>query len=415
MKIYTLFISSILCLALFFINCGKDTTPIIPNPPTNNNNGGIIQDLNVLLNPSTYAPLSAKLEFSTNKEVTIRLKVNGKNGAASDVIREFTDLNMAFSLPVLGLYPSFQNKVELALMDENGMMLSNDTLTIATPPLTTELPVVRIEKADVSMMTPGWNLVNYAGYNRNRLPQKAFMFDEFGDIRWYVDYSEHPKLSDLIYEVGLSRLQNGHFIFGDKNSNAIYEIDMFGDIVNNWDLNDYIFHHTVIEKPNGNLLLTASEKGQSTIEDIVLEIDRTSNTIIRKWGLRESLDRFRQTWDTDLGDINKDWFHGNAIAFDEKDNAIIVSGRTQGIVKLTENNEVIWILAPHKDWKTSANGLDLNEFLLQPLDAEGLPITDLAVLEGTTNHPDFEWAWYQHAPFLMPNGNLLVFYKGRGN
>jgi arylsulfate sulfotransferase len=27
-------------------------------------------------------------------------------------------------------------------------------------------------------------------------------------------------------------------------------------------------------------------------------------------------------------------------------------------------------------------------------------------------HPDFEWPWYQHAPFVAPNGHLFVFDNG---
>ena len=54
----------------------------------------------------------------------------------------------------------------------------------------------------------------------------------------------------------------------------------------------------------------------------------------------------------------------------------------------------------------------LNQFLLTPLDANDNEITDAGVLDGSVNHPDFEWSWYQHSPILMPNGNLMVFDNG---
>ena len=38
----------------------------------------------------------------------------------------------------------------------------------------------------------------------------------------------------------------------------------------------------------------------------------------------------------------------NAIWHDENDNALAISGRNQGIVKVNWNNELQWILAPHK-------------------------------------------------------------------
>ena len=107
-----------------------------------------------------------------------------------------------------------------------------------------------------------------------------------------------------------------------------------------------------------------------------------------------------------------DWFHGNGLAYDPSDDTIIVSGRTQGTIKLTNTNDVVWIIAPHLDWGMAGNGVDLSTKLLQPLDADGLPITDQDVLDGFTNHPDFEWPWYQHAPELMPDGTLLLFDNG---
>jgi arylsulfate sulfotransferase len=33
-------------------------------------------------------------------------------------------------------------------------------------------------------------------------------------------------------------------------------------------------------------------------------------------------------------------------------------------------------------------------------------------VSGATNHPTFEWNWYQHSIQLMPNGDLLLFDNG---
>lgn len=252
-------------------------------------------------------------------------------------------------------------------------------------------------------MTDGLTFVSYFGYNERLTPQRPFMFDSFGDIRWYLDFQSNQQLANLFYDVGMERLQNGNLYFGDGSTNKIYEINMLGEVVNSWDMPGYGFHHQVTEKPNGNFLATVNKLGASTVEDHVIEIDRSSGDIINIWDLNKSLDDTRTAWDTDLADISVDWFHANSVEYDDSDNTIIVSGRTQGVVKLNENNEVVWIIAPHKGWKTSGNGTDLSQFLLQPLDANNDPITDNAVLAGDQNHPDFEWAWYQHAIQIMPS------------
>ena len=105
----------------------------------------------------------------------------------------------------------------------------------------------------------------------------------------------------------------------------------------------------------------------------------------------------------------------NAIIYDESDNSIIISGRTQGVVKLGNNNKVLWILGCHKDWGSAGNGTNLTNFLLQPLGKNKQPISSQDVLDGNSNHPDFEWNWYQHAPLLMSNGHLMLFDNGGEN
>jgi arylsulfate sulfotransferase len=188
----------------------------------------------------------------------------------------------------------------------------------------------------------------------------------------------------------------------------IFEVDLFGNVINSWDMPGYAFHHQVLEKPNGNFLVTVNKLDSSTIEDYIIEIDRENGEIINEWDLNQSLQNNRITWTTDTAD----WVHVNALYYDATDDTIVISGRTQGVVKLTAENEVVWILAPHKGWGLAGDGEDLNQYLLQPLDAEEQPISDLAVLDGDANHPDFEWQWYQHAPSRLDNGDILLFDNG---
>ena len=59
--------------------------------------------------------------------------------------------------------------------------------------------------------------------------------------------------------------------------------------------------------------------------------------------------------------------------------------------------------------------VNLKNLLLQPLDANNQTITNQDVLAGNSNHNDFEWNWYQHAPLLKANGNLMLFDNGGNN
>lgn len=379
-----------------------------PSPQVNSD---IIESFEVQLNPSGYAPLTALLSLQTNQEVTVEISIIGRNGSASTVTNRFEENSTNFDLEILGLYADHQNELLIRLLDGSGTTLETHSLTVQTDPLIPDLPQINIEVPS-NASVPEFNFVNYFGFSENPRPQRPFIFDQFGAIRWYLDFSNHPTLSELFFDNGMTRLQNGNLLFGDGFTGSIYETDLLGRVVNSWSLQGNGFHHHVIEKPNGNLLVTINDASKTTVEDVVIEIDRNSGEIITTWDFNNSLDNSRRAWPTDLADLNIDWFHANAIEYSEADNEIIVSGRTQGIVKLDAQNEVSYILAPHKEWNLSGSGQDLSQLLLTPLDASGIEITDMDVLEGNTNHPDFEWPWYQHSPILMPNGNLMVFDNG---
>lgn len=374
----------------------------------------IITDLQINTNPNGVAPLTAILNITTDQSASVRLRVIGQHGSASDVVQDFPDFGVAFEIPVLGLYSDYENQIELTFFDKDGVKLGTQNLTILTEALIPDMPIVEIDVSNSNSIKPGFNFVNYFGHNGDYTPQRPFMFDAFGDIRWYLNYAADSTfiLADLFFDNGMNRLQNGNLIFGDGTTETLYEINMLGEIINSWPLDGYGFHHHIIEKPNGDFLVTVNDLSKTTEEDVILEIDRNSGSILNKWDLNLSLDNARRAWETQRADMDIDWFHANGLEYSESDNTIIVSGRTQCLVKLTEANEVVWILAPHKDWETAGSGTDLKQFLLQPLDNQGLFIEDQQVLDGETNHPDFEWAWYQHSPILLPNGNLMVFDNG---
>ncbi|KPJ97212.1 MAG: hypothetical protein AMS20_17330 [Gemmatimonas sp. SG8_28] len=370
-----------------------------------------LTELTITPNPFGFAPLTAELVLTTTRPIQVEVAV-ARQGDTGDVRHRFGTVSQRGRLPILGLFPSAENTITLRFLDETGTLLGDTTHTITTAALLGDLPAITINAATPQAVKPGMNLVSYFGHDSELTPQRPFIFDETGTIRWYLDLRNHPTLSTLFYDDGVERLANGNLFFGDGSTARIIEMDMVGRIVNEWAMPGYGFHHQVLEKPDGNFIVTVNKLSAPTIEDHLIEIDRATGDIIREWNLNESLDNARRAWETPFADLNVDWFHANGVAYDSADDAIIVSGRTQGTVKLTNENEVVWILAPHREWGTAGDGTDLTTRLLQPLDAAGQPITDAAVLDGTVNHPDFEWAWYQHAPELLPDGTLLLFDNG---
>ena len=372
----------------------------------------------IKLNPYGYAPLSALVNFSSTVNGKTVVIVKGKNGAASDIEHVFNDEGAYHSIPVIGLYGDFLNTVDIMLINNSGDTIAKSSINIQTGPLPANMPAITADVNETGKAEKGINLVSNfsAGVPLVRTPgspQIPLMVDNYGDIRWLLDFTTHPDLNTLFYDNGIKQLRNGNFYFGDWWSNKIYEVDLLGKIIDTWDFSatEFVFHHEVKEKPDGNFLITVTKKNSASIEDYIIEIDRQTHNIKTVWDLKESLDRNR----TALVDgfyTYSDWMHLNSILYDSTDNTIIASGRAQGVVKLSFDNKVKWILSPHRGWGRNGRGEDLNQFLLTPLDAAGNKITDTAVLDGYVDHPDFEWNWYQHSAIALPNGNYMFFDNG---
>lgn len=165
----------------------------------------------VTIDPSGFAPLTAQISFATGVNTTVKLTVVGKHGAASDVVTSFKTPSTDHQIAVLGLYPDYLNTVEITLIDEKGVNLGTGSVNIQTKPISTDMPKINVDVPSANPSTTEMNMVSYFGYDQNKLPQRPFMFDDFGDIRWYLDYKDNPTLSGLYYEDGIKRLKNGNF------------------------------------------------------------------------------------------------------------------------------------------------------------------------------------------------------------
>ena len=333
------------------------------------------------LNPFNISPLSSLINIRTPIRGKFIVKVIGKNGPNSDIISEPDYYGTDHSLEVFGLYADFNNEVELTFTSKEGVVRTNTTVSIVTEELPSGLPDFNIVKQYDSYDQNSLILVNY------RPTHIPFMVDPYGDIRWYSEgFTKTGKYA-------LQRFKNGNIGFGRSGNGqgSIFEYTMMGELIKEHSFYPQFenAHHDVYEMSNGNFLIAVNKVGIETIEDHIIEMDRYSGNINNIWDLREILPMDRYT--LRKIDDGSDWFHVNAVIYDERDNTIIVSGQPQGLAKITWNNQLKWILAPHEGW-----GAEYTDHLLQPI-GDG-----------------FEWSWGQHAPLILPNGNLLQFDNGYG-
>lgn len=366
-------------------------------------------------NPSGYNPLCGELLLSSSIPTTKTVTLLGKNGNSSDIQFFADSMEILSVIPIFGLYSDYENNLVIEFANSEGIIIITDTLQITTDPIPEDfIPNTIINENNAIEMQPGFTLVSSFHHS----PNIPYMIDNYGHVRWYLNTSEHPDFSSLFYDVGIEQLQNGNLYFGNLSTNKYFEIDFFGNIINAWTFPDgYGLHHNIQEKPDGNFLVTANKFGDFHLngafckEDHILELDRVTGNINHSWDLKYFLDENRNALVGIYPYDPVDWFHANAVIYDESDNSIIVSGRHQCVVKIGYDDQLKWILGNHTGWGQNRNGEETSSYVLTALDQNGNVLSD-DIQYGWLNHEDFEWNWYQHAVMLMPNGNLMLFDNG---
>ena len=384
----------LVCSAVFFVSCSKGND--------------FEYKITSQLNPNNIAPLSAVLNITAKSPCKASIKVLGE----SPLKQVFDQRSDSLNIPVLGLYPNTLNAIEVIL--DFGTKVLRDTVQIKTNPLPNLFPRIEINTLNRAKMEDGLHGCDIHFANNGKLRSMPFIFDDQGVIRWYLDLSFHGKMLSPF-----QRLKDGTILVVGRQT--IYELDMLGNLLKKTQIDkNYGMHHDVIELPDETLLICVGKRnayiqlnGEQILSDsdFVIQYDRKNSRILKEWDLAKHLDVSR-------ADVNflrpGDWLHMNGLAYDPSDNSMIISGRNQGLVKLSLEDQLQWILAPKKNWKTSGRngkGFDTKPFLLTAINSRNNPYTK-SIQTGDKSSEDFDFSWGPHAPKVMPNGNLLLFDNG---
>jgi len=362
----------------------------------------------VELNPAKLNPLAALIKIEADQPCHASYKVLGQ----TEVKQAFDVEAKSLDLPVLGLYPNRTNKVVLNLNYGNNEL--TDTIEIKTGPLPQGFPDIEIAKLERSKMTEGLHAIDFHFAQGGKYHSCPMIFDDQGQVRWLLNLSFNDKMMGPFQQ-----LKNGRIMMAGRH--VIYEFDMLGRIMKKIEVpNNYGIHHDIAVLPNGDYLLAVGKRDSRMVvagetmksdNDWIALWDNNKNMITKEWDLAKHLDVNRH----DLNLFRKvDWLHMNGLYFNEKDSTIIVSNKNQGLCEITWDDKLNWILSPKKNWGVAgrnSEGPDTKPSLLTAIDKNNNPYPD-PIQEGTQSAEDFDFAWGNHAPALMPNGNLIVFDNG---
>lgn len=283
-----------------------------------------INEPKVILNPYGNSPLTALVIFETSDLTTPTITVKGKDGE-DDLTHTFIP-NKVHILPIYGLYPDYNNKVEISV--------SGITKTINIK--TEKLPDDFIELENVS----GDLDTDEFYFTTPEDKSYTAAYDKNGNVRWYL-------IGD--YRWDINRLNNGHLLISSAKlvnlpyySKGLVEIDLLGKVYFQYNIpNGY--HHDVTELENGNFLLASNNLKDGTVEDYIIEIDRSTGEIIKNWNLHKLQNNEKENW---LG--------LNSLFYSRKNNSITFAGTNNNMIGNIDykSNEVNWLLADKENVPT---------------------------------------------------------------
>ena len=295
-----------------------------------------IDNPNVILNPYGNSPLSALIVFQTKDLTTTTVTIKGKDGA-EDIKHTFTPTKVHI-LPIYGLYAGYDNKV---IIEASG---SSKEITITTSPLPDDFSkVTDLSNNDFDTDEFYFTTPEEIGYTA--------AYDKNGEVRWYL-------IGD--YKWDIQRLNNGHILLSSdkilsKNySIGLIEMDLLGKVYYEYAIPGG-YHHDVYELNNGNLLLASNKYGRGTTEDVAVEIDRATGSIVKEIDLYNILP----------GEKKGNWFGMNSINYDINTNSITISGSNGNMIVNLDypTLDINWVIADedkvdddYKQYLLKANG-----------------------------------------------------------
>lgn len=340
--------------------------------------GYTIDNPKIILNPYEASPLTALVLFETEEEVSPKVIIKGKDKSTTFTMG-FTK-NKKHYLPIYGLYPDYNNKVEINYTLKNGKKVIKE-IEIKTEALPDDFVLPTSVKKDSSKLSN--DLYFFTPSSKGY----TCAYDVNGDVRWYLS-------NNAVWDN--TRLKNGHMMVSTErlvNSpyymTGLYEIDFLGHIYNEYSLKGG-YHHDYFELPNGNLLVASDDfnNDKGTVEDYIVELDRTSGKIVKSWDLKDVLkmeDGKSENWSA------YDWFHNNSVWYDDATNSITLSGRHQdAVINIDyQTGKLNWIIGDSNNWSS-----EYQKYFFTPVGK------------------DFEWQWSQHAAMITPEGYVFIFDNG---
>ena len=334
--------------------------------------GGTLEEPVFIVDPYNIAPCSAIMEFTTEDCVAVDMIVKGRS-AMADLHYHFEPDNEHI-LPIIGLLAEGQTTVELQIGDQKYRY----ELSAGPLPENTYFPEVTqanlIDNQNNLYFTSPSSNGHVSGYDCN------------GDLRFILSSMHFWDVNVL--STGELILSSDRILNGPYYTTGFVLMDLMGHVKKEYTLPGG-YHHDVDELPNGNFLVCSDDFNGNTVEDIIVEVDYKTGEIVKRFDLKnifDTLDGHSLNWTA------SDWFHCNAVDYNEINNTLTVSGRHLDVVAVIDydSGALKYLIGPNEGWSEE----------MQPYFLD------------VVNEENFEWQWAQHAATWIDANHLMLFDNG---
>ena len=322
-------------------------------------------------NPYFVNDLAAVMLFRTEEETAITVRVLGK-AKEGDFYQTFPK-GKEHVVPIVGLYSNYENKIEVYPYQKYSQKVVH---TIKTPEVA------------------GAKLVEYMETTPEYMQDNViFLCPAVSDLAIAVDYAGDVRLNFTVPMVwDIKRSPNGNILLGSERLmkmpyfvSGIYEMSPVGKIYKEYRV-PHGYHHDQITLHNGDIAALNCDLDNGTVEDMAVIIDKDTGHVKRTIKFSNFIKPGSQksgSWS------DEDWFHCNAIWYDEPSNSLTFSGRhINAMVNIDfDTEELNWIISDPEGWPE-----EYQQFMFKPI-GEG----------------EFDWQYEQHANLITPLGDVMCF------
>ena len=360
----------------------------------------------VKVNPFGTSPLSAILKFSLPQPAKVSVRIKGKEGAP-DLATNFSAFQTEWEIPVYGLYPGTENRVEIVVTDNK--VSKTYPIVVKTPLLSGEMPwVVPFQHQQ------GQN--GFYGASGGRNGGSFFVFDEYGYIRFVFLNPQDTvnQQASLIH----------HRLVVDKGDGKIAVYSLLGEKIHEWQVPDEFnsFQHGIYAGPGKIIFLIGTFpdtsvmiKGhwQKTANDWIVAFDLETGRIVKKWHMASILNPERSVYfQSPSQGWGADWAHVNSVQYIPREEALLVSAKHVGFFLMGyTDGDLKWLVSPHLSWEKSGvdgKGPALWPQLLTAVDDRLFPF-EREVQQGRKIVDSFHWPMMNHDVKEVGPGVISVF------